>query len=138
MQKARILQAVVLMMIVGLAASCAASKEYTSKLFGPRVEAAKDSSLMVIKFLELDKLNPEEDGWVSTDILTKDATTETGSMPIVADVKKKSAAAKDSSSSETKTLPVVAATKKPPVTEEQVARNTTTQNGTRNKTTREK
>ena len=36
MQTTRIVQAVILMMIVAMAASCAASKEYTSKLFAPR------------------------------------------------------------------------------------------------------
>ena len=41
MQTARIVQAVVLMMIVALAASCAASKEYTSKLFAAHERSGK-------------------------------------------------------------------------------------------------
>ena len=43
MQTTRIVQAVILMMVVAMAASCAASKEYTSKLFAPRIPVAKDT-----------------------------------------------------------------------------------------------
>jgi hypothetical protein len=71
MQIARIIQAVILMTVVALAASCAASKEYTSKLFTPRTEAVKDS-LVIVKaprFLELENTETNQDGWVSTDII---------------------------------------------------------------------
>ena len=69
MQTTRIVQAVVLMTIVALAASCAASKEYSSKLFSPRNENLKESKVMALRFLELDSLQSEKDGWVSTDII---------------------------------------------------------------------
>jgi hypothetical protein len=55
MQISRIVQAVMLMMIVALAASCASSKEYTSKLFAPRTPVIKDSQVLAIRFLELDR-----------------------------------------------------------------------------------
>jgi hypothetical protein len=82
MQKMRLLQAVVLMMIVALAASCAASKEYSSKLFSPRNESVKDSQSVALRFLELDNLQSEKDGWVSTDIIMG---RDTGSKTIALD-----------------------------------------------------
>jgi hypothetical protein len=71
MQTARIVQAVVLMMIVAVAASCAASKQYTSKLFAPRTPVVKDSQPAVasLRFLELDKVEGDQSDWVSTDII---------------------------------------------------------------------
>jgi len=72
MQTARILQAVVLMMIVAMAASCAASKEYTSKLFAPRTPSSTDSQLVSVqplRFLELDSVANNQENWVSTDII---------------------------------------------------------------------
>ena len=41
MQTVRLLQAVALMLIVALAASCTATKEYTSKLFAPPIAGGK-------------------------------------------------------------------------------------------------
>ncbi len=71
MQTTRLVQAVMLMMIVAIAASCATSKEYTSKLFSPRVQEAKDSQQYVktMRFLELDKLEGDSENYVSTDII---------------------------------------------------------------------
>jgi hypothetical protein len=69
MQTARIVQAVVLMMIVAVAASCSASKEYTSKLFAPRTPTVKDSQAVALRFLELDGVDADKDNWVSTDII---------------------------------------------------------------------
>lgn len=79
MQTARILQAVVLMLIVGLAASCASSKEYTSKLFAPRIPEIKDTQAHAIRFLELDAFDTDKqgEGWVTTDIITgKDTSNQ--------------------------------------------------------------
>ncbi len=76
MQISRIVQAVMLMMIVALAASCAASKDYTSKLFAPRMPVVKDSQVLVLRFLELDKLEPNAENMVSTDaIMGRDTAT---------------------------------------------------------------
>jgi len=69
MQTTRMVQAVVLMMIVAIAASCAASKQYTSKLFAPRIPVAKDSQAIALRFLEIDSADTEKEGWVSTDII---------------------------------------------------------------------
>jgi hypothetical protein len=69
MQMSRMVQAVALMLIVALAASCAASKEYSSKLFKPRIETTADSQAVALRFLELDKLDDDKDNWVSTDII---------------------------------------------------------------------
>lgn len=78
MQIARLVQAVILMTIVALAASCAASKEYTSKLFNPRVPAIKDSQAMALKFLDLENAEIDKENWVTTDIITgKDTTSQT-------------------------------------------------------------
>jgi hypothetical protein len=69
MQTTRMVQAVVLMMIVAIAASCAASKQYTIKLFTPRIPVAKDSQAIALRFLEIDSADTEKEGWVSTDII---------------------------------------------------------------------
>ena len=80
MQTARIVQAVALMLVVALAASCATSKEYTSKLFAPRnpVVQAKDTQAMALRFLELDNVEPNKEDWVSTDfIMGRDTASKT-------------------------------------------------------------
>lgn len=69
MQTTRIVQAVILMMIVAMAASCAASKEYTSKLFAPRTPEAKDSQAVALRFLTIDSTDTDKEGWVTTDII---------------------------------------------------------------------
>ncbi len=76
MQISRIVQAVMLMIIVALAASCAVSKDYTSKLFAPRTPVVKDSQVLALRFLELDKLEPNPENMVSTDVIMgRDTTT---------------------------------------------------------------
>lgn len=80
MQAGKIVQVVILMLIVGLAASCASSKEYTSKLFAPRIPEVKDTQSLALRFLELDAFNAEKqgEGWVTTDIITgRDTTNQT-------------------------------------------------------------
>ena len=69
MQTARMVQAVVLMMIVAMAASCAASKEYSSKLFAPRIPVMKDSQQIAKRFLQLDSAGTDTKDWVTTDII---------------------------------------------------------------------
>ncbi len=80
MQTARIVQAVVLMLIVALAASCAATKEYSSKIFPSKIEE-KDSQAVALRFLELDKLEPDQENWVSTDIIMgRDTGSKTAAL----------------------------------------------------------
>lgn len=69
MQTARIVQAVVLIMTVALASSCASSKEYSSKLFAPRTPEAKDTQAVALRFLELGNIETDKENWVTTDII---------------------------------------------------------------------
>ena len=71
MQTTRIVQAVILMLIVAISASCTASKEYTSKLFAPRVVEAKDSlaTAKVLQFLDIESNETDKENWVTTDII---------------------------------------------------------------------
>lgn len=73
MQTARIVQVVILMILVALAAaSCSTAKEYTSKIFPNRKAEIKDTALTatVPRFLDMgDEDKTEEQGWVSTDVM---------------------------------------------------------------------
>jgi len=69
MQTAKIVQTVVLLIIVALAASCTATKEYTHKLFPGSQIAVKDSQAVALRFLELDKVEENKESWVTTDII---------------------------------------------------------------------
>lgn len=81
MQTVRIVQAVALMMIVALAASCAASKEYTTKLFSPRTPVVKDSQATALRFLNIDTAQSDQEGWVTTDIIMgRDTITNTAAL----------------------------------------------------------
>ncbi len=127
MQTARIVQAVVLMMIVAIAASCAASKQYTSKLFTPRIPVAKDSQAVALRFLEIDSADTEKEGWVSTDIIMgRDTVSKTFALDKFAKVYPASSAATDSivKTGQVKATPVVV-TESKPIPEESVpvARN---------------
>lgn len=137
MQTARILQAVALMLIVALAASCAASKEYSSKLFKPRTETVKDSQAVALRFLELDKLEDGKDGWVTTDIIMgRDTASQTAALDILAKTFPAGKATRDSAIivKDDKTIPVVAETKTTPAADVPIAKNTGER---RNKKTRE-
>jgi len=88
MHKPGKLQAVILMGVVVIASSCAATKEYTSKLFKPAEAAAKDSQAVALRFLELDGLDGDQENWVSTDIIKgKDSTSATGELDRLAEIK---------------------------------------------------
>ena len=69
MQTARMVQAVVLMMVAAIAAGCAAGKEYAGKIFPPGTQPVKDSQDLVLRFIELENSQSEKDGWVTTDII---------------------------------------------------------------------
>lgn len=135
MQKARILQAVVLMLIVASAASCASSKEYTSKLFTPREPAIKDTQVLALRFLELDAFDNEKqgEGWVTTDIITgKDTSNQSA---VLDNFVKTYPAKKDTSNSvATREIKEI---KVNPVITEPVAKNVKT-GEVRNKRSREK
>lgn len=85
MQTFRILQAVVLMLIVAFAASCAATREYTSKLFAPRTPVMKDSQALAaapaLRFLETGDSMTSQEGWVTTDIIMgRDSSGSTAAL----------------------------------------------------------
>lgn len=144
MQTARILQAVALMLIVALAASCTASKEYSSKLFKPRTETMKDSQAVALRFLDLDKLENEKDGWVTTDIIMgRDTASKTVALDNLAKIFPATKITKDSAvtakaglpaGQTEKTIPVVVESKPVSATEIPIAKNT---GEGRNKKTRE-
>jgi len=81
----KIIQAIALVLVITFTVSCATSNEYVSKLFAPRPTLVKDS-LRLVKFLELDSINGNEDQWVKTDIAKKDTTiisTPASEEPVV-------------------------------------------------------
>lgn len=55
MQTTKIIQAVILMLIVALAASCAAGKQYSALVFGPRAPVVKDSQPRPVRFLGIEE-----------------------------------------------------------------------------------
>lgn len=71
MQTSKIIQAVILMLIIALAASCAAGKQYSEKVFGPRTSRLKDESPKPVRFLG----GEDEADSLSTPVLTKQQTT---------------------------------------------------------------
>lgn len=64
MQTSKILQAVILMLILAMAASCAMGKQYSSKVFGPRTGPANGQASTTVRFL-----GPDEES-TGTDVLT--------------------------------------------------------------------
>lgn len=134
MQTSRIVQAVILMMIVALAASCAAGKEYTAKLFTPRSPQVKDSQgVATLKFLDLDQVEPDQSGWVTTDIINgKDTTVNTIALDrLSTNVPSSTAAAKAPPVPESKPVKVT------PADSEPVAKAVTGPDGKRTKQTRD-
>ena len=88
MQITRLVQAVILMLIVAMAAGCAAGKEYTRKVFASRdsIEVV-DSSKLTIRFLELESLETKDEGWVSTDIIMgRDTGSKTAALDNLAKI----------------------------------------------------
>ncbi len=62
----KILQAVVLMMLVAVAASCSVGKEYTTRVFAKPKTIKTDSTAVAVRFLEMDSLNHSDDMIVVT------------------------------------------------------------------------
>lgn len=69
MQIAKIVQAVFLLIIVALAASCATTNQYISKVFPAKQTLDKDSQVIAIRFLDLEDINSNKDNLVTTDII---------------------------------------------------------------------
>ncbi len=51
MQTSKIIQAVILMLVLAMAASCAAGRQYSSRVFAPKQPAVKDSQHQAVRFL---------------------------------------------------------------------------------------
>jgi hypothetical protein len=140
MQKIRIVQAVALMLIVAMAASCAASKEYTSKLFTPRIPSAQDSQAVTLRFLEIGSTDTDKEGWVTTDIIMgRDTVSNTLALDKLSRVFPATSSTTTDSTVKTepaKTTAVIAQTKTILVESEPVAKNANP-GEVRNKKTRE-
>jgi hypothetical protein len=135
MQTSRIVQAVILMMVVALAASCAAGKEYTARLFAPRTPATQDSqAVATLRFLDLDQVEPDQSGWVTTDIINgKDTSRNT----VALDKLSNTVPVPNIASKPAATGSVVKTDKTMPVESEPVAKTVTGSDGKRTKQTRE-
>ncbi len=140
MQTTKIVQTVVLLIIVAMAASCAATKEYTSKLFPDSQFLVKDSQAVALRFLELDKVEEDKESWVTTDIIMgRDTVSKTLALDNLAKVYPSTNANADSTikASNTKEIKATATSKSiEPATEEPVAKAANA-NGVREKKTRE-
>ena len=127
MQTRGILQTVILVIVVALVTSCAATKEYSSKLFSPRDESIKDGQAKTLRFLQLDSLQSESEGWVTTDIIMgRDTGNKTVALDKLAKVFPAASAVKKDTvavSREEQTIPVMADTKPIPVVEQPIAKN---------------
>lgn len=128
MQTARMVQAVVLMMmVVAMAVSCTASKEYSSKLFPPRIPVAKDSQQIAIRFLQIDSAGSDSKDWVTTDIIMgRETESKTLALDKLAKVFPAVPVTTDSSAKngQVKTTAVIGAIAKPlPAESEPVAKN---------------
>jgi hypothetical protein len=77
MQLSRFIQAVILMLIVALAASCTTGKEFTAKIFAPRT-IIKDSVVTVApRFLNIDGNDIDSAALVSAEVYSQKDTIVT-------------------------------------------------------------
>jgi hypothetical protein len=79
MQTNKIIQAVILMLILAMAASCAMGKQYSSKVFGPRTNPEKEPVTAKVRFLGAD----EEADSSSIRTLTKPVTTTDSAYVVI-------------------------------------------------------
>lgn len=80
MQTNKIIQAVILMLILAMAASCAMGKQYSSKVFGPRTNPEKEAVSAKVRFLGADE---EADSSSSIRTLTKPVTTADSAYVVI-------------------------------------------------------
>lgn len=116
MQNSLLGQSVIFILVIALVTGCAASKEYTTKIF-PNPASPKDSQAVALRFLELDGLSGDETDWVSTDIITgRDTTSRSLALDKFSEIyPAKKDSLKKAITLETKTSPVpeVAKTRSP-------------------------
>ncbi len=78
MQTNKIIQAVILMLILAMAASCAMGKQYSSKVFGPRTSPAREPVEAKVRFLGAEE-SPDSAGSLT---LTKPVTTSDSAIVV--------------------------------------------------------
>jgi hypothetical protein len=83
MQTNKIIQAVILMLILAMAASCAMGKQYSSKVFGPRTSPSKEPVEAKVRFLGADEA-PDSTGSLT---LTKPVTTSDSAVVVIPVIK---------------------------------------------------
>jgi len=69
-----------------LLAACATTRDYSSKIFGPQAEPGRDSVAPAPRFLEMEKINSRDAGWVDAkpfrdSVLGKDAGVVAAGAP---------------------------------------------------------
>lgn len=76
------------MLIVALAASCAAGKEYSARIFGPRKVATRDSQALAIRFLQLedDSIPQPPTDWVKNEPFPP-GDSSVVSRPVIPEIK---------------------------------------------------
>lgn len=74
MQLSRFIQALILMLLVAMAASCTTGKEYTAKIFAPR-NIVRDSAVTIApRFLDIDGNDTDSAIFISAELYhTKDS-----------------------------------------------------------------
>lgn len=122
MYTGRLLQTVVLMLLVAMAASCAVSKDYSSKIFRPRnfSDIPADTTVTALHFLDIDTSEGDKANWVSTDVIMgRDTSTGTAALDNFSKnfpaVKKDSIKVSEEKEPVRNTGPVILAEKKPTV-----------------------
>lgn len=79
MQTSKILQAVILMLILAMAASCTMGKQYSSKVFGPRTSPAEAPAGVKVRFLGTE----DEPVSAASLTLTKPVTTADSTVVVI-------------------------------------------------------
>lgn len=64
----KLFQTVALLLIIAMAASCAMTKDYSTRIFPARNEPVlkRDTAAMALRFLDLDTADSEKANWIST------------------------------------------------------------------------
>ncbi|MFZ9387986.1 MAG: hypothetical protein ACO25B_08900 [Chitinophagaceae bacterium] len=128
MQTARFGQTVTYLVIVMLAAGCAATKEYSSKLFAPRANPGDEKTAKALRFLDMEESAIDSARWVSTDIITgRDSSDRTAVLDNLARIypaTKSESSQPDSVVTRKETGTIIARAERPREATEPVARNT--------------
>jgi len=141
MQTARIGQAVSIFLVAWMAGGCAATKEYSSKLFAPRTTGEETRTAQGPRFLDMEEAAMDSANWVSTDIITGRDTSNRSTV-LDAFAKKYPPGSTpdskpDSVISKAESRPVLASSGQKPETTQPVARASTGEGTVRAKKSRE-